>query len=64
MTLLGNTYVSYLMEHPMRARELDDLAGLVAQVPVRRVTHPRDLSRVSRPCAAILADCESLGCTA
>ena len=64
LALLGNTYVSYLLEKPMRAQEFEDLASLNVNVPVRRVALPRDLSDVSGLCSAILADCESLACTA
>lgn len=64
VALLGNTYVSYFLEHQMRARELEDLAALIAHVPLRRVRHARNLSGVQRLCDAILSDCELLGCTA
>ena len=64
LELLANTYVSYLLEHRMRAREFEDLAALAAHVPLRRVRHPRNLADVRALCDAILRDCESLACTA
>ena len=64
VALLGNTYGSYLLEHQMRARELEDLAALIAHVPLRRVRHARNFSGVHRLCEAILSDCELIGCTA
>ena len=64
LALLGNTYMSYLLESPMRRREFEDLSALAADVPVRSVTYPRDLRQVSRVCSTILADWETLGCTA
>jgi hypothetical protein len=64
MALLGNTYVSYLLESQMRAREFEDLAALIAHVPLRRVRYVRNFSGVHALCDAILADCERLACTA
>ena len=64
LALLGNTYVSYLLESGMRARELEDLAALIEDVPVRRVALPRGFAGITALCSAILADCEALACTA
>ena len=64
MGLLANTYVSYLLEPRMRAREFEDLVALIARVPLRRVRHSRNLADVQALCDAILRDCESLACTA
>lgn len=64
MTLIANTYVSYLLDHAMREREFDMLGQLVAHIPVRRVIPPADARQLSRLCAHILTDFEAHRCTA
>jgi hypothetical protein len=64
LALLGNTYVSYLLDNGRRESELNDLGALIAEVPVRRISFARDFSALPALCSAILADCESLACTA
>ena len=64
MTLIANTYVSYLLDPTMREREFDMLGQLVAGVPVRRVILPADARQLSRLCAHILTDYEAHRCTA
>jgi hypothetical protein len=64
MTLIANTYVSYLLDPTMREREFDMLGQLVANVPVRRIIPHADSRQLSRLCAHILADYEAHRCTA
>jgi hypothetical protein len=42
MELVGNTYVNYLLDRSMRAREFELLGRLVRHVPVRRVVQHGD----------------------
>jgi hypothetical protein len=64
LTLLANTYVRYLLDSTMRAREFATLGRLVSEVPVRRVVSLAGSANASRLCISILEDCEALGCTA
>jgi hypothetical protein len=64
LSLLGNTYVSYLLENRMRAREFEDLVSVAVDVPIRRVSYSRQFAHVPGLCSAIRADCEAFGCTA
>lgn len=56
MTLVANTYVNYLLDRDMRAREFDVLSRLLAGVPVRRVRPAADPSKVFALCECIAAD--------
>ena len=56
VTFVANTYVNYLLEVPMRAKEFAALSRLVERVPVRRVTPHVDPDRLLRLCHAILED--------
>jgi hypothetical protein len=60
-TLVANTYVNYLLDADMRAREFEALSRLIAQVPVRRVTPIADTSKVFVLCETISADASQLG---
>ena len=46
-TLVGNTYVSYLLDAAMRADEFVVLSRVLATVPLRRVTPHADPDRLS-----------------
>jgi hypothetical protein len=50
MTLLGNTYCSYLIDGPMRANEFDLLSRIARQVPVRELTFGDGLAHLPRLC--------------
>jgi hypothetical protein len=52
--LSANTYVNYLLDKPMRAREFAQLCGLVEQVPVRSLVPHADGNRIPDLCDAIL----------
>jgi hypothetical protein len=56
VTLVGNTYMSTLLDRSIRATEFDFLADLLDHVPVRRVTPHTDPSRVQELCDLILDD--------
>ena len=55
MTLVGNSYGSYLLDARLRAAEFDSLSRLAAQVPVAGLALGRDLGRVRAACAALAA---------
>lgn len=59
-TLLANTYVGYVLDAAMRLQEFSTLGRLASDVPVRMILPPDDPARL---CAAIIEDCEALGCT-
>ncbi|MBM2812537.1 MAG: HPr kinase [Chloroflexi bacterium] len=54
--LSANTYVNYLLDGPMRAREFNLLCRLVEQVPVRSVVAHADGNRIPALCDAIMRD--------
>lgn len=56
MSLVANTYTSYLLDKAMRAREFRTLGRVLKRVPVRRVVPHADPSRLSRLCAVIRDD--------
>jgi hypothetical protein len=64
MTLVGNTYVNYLLDGEMRRREFDLLSRVVASVPVRRVFPTANPSDVFGLCEAIVRDARQLGMAA
>ena len=56
MALVSDTYVTYLLERELRAREFDVLGRLVQAVPVRRAVPSADFSRICELCEAIVDD--------
>ena len=60
VALLGNTYMNHLPDQAMRRSEFYVLARLVAQIPIRRVRPPADISALSNLCQAIAADSTDL----
>jgi hypothetical protein len=54
--LVANTYVNYLLDRDMRAREFDVLSRVLAAVPVRRVRPIADSSKLFELCEMIAAD--------
>jgi hypothetical protein len=60
LTLLANTYVSYLVDGAMRRAEFSMLGHLATCVPVRHVTGSSDPARVSELCVRILEDWAAL----
>jgi hypothetical protein len=63
MTLVANTYVNYLLDRDMRAREFDVLSRLLAGVAVRRVRPAADSSKIFDLCESIAADAKQLALT-
>ena len=57
MSLVANTYTTYLLDKPMRAKEFELLGRLVERVPLRRVTPSADFERISELCDLITDDC-------
>jgi hypothetical protein len=60
LTLLANTYVSYLLDAAMRSEEFVALGRVATHVPVRHVTRSSDPARVSQLCLRILEDWAAL----
>jgi hypothetical protein len=60
ITLVSNTYVNYLLDGEMRAREFDVLSRVVAGVPVRRVRPVADSFKIFALCEVISADARQL----
>lgn len=56
ITLVGNTYVNYLLDENMRRTEFDVLSRVVSGIPVRRVRPPDNPSAILGLCSAITAD--------
>lgn len=56
LTLLGNTYVNYLLNPAMRAHEFDLLSRLAAAVPMRKVSPSSDPGQVAELCRRIAQD--------
>lgn len=60
ITLVANTYVNYLLDHDMRAREFDLLSRILTTVPLRRVWPAADSWAISALCETIAADATRL----
>jgi hypothetical protein len=60
ISLVGNTYASYLMDKQMRAREFELLGRLVKYVPVRRVVPHTNPALINRLCQTIVTDFDEL----
>lgn len=56
MSLVANTYATYLMDKTMRAREFEILNRVLNSVPVRRVTPHSDPRRIDELCQTIIED--------
>jgi hypothetical protein len=54
MSLIANTYATYLMDKEMRAREFEILQRVLNSVPVKRVTPHSDPARIGSLCQTIL----------
>jgi hypothetical protein len=60
MELVGNTYVNYLLDRTMRAREFELLSKLIRSVPVRRVVPHKDPACLPALCQTILEDFQGI----
>lgn len=56
LALLSHSYGSRFQEPAMRAKELQILAGLVARMPVRRLSPPASPRKLGEVCEAIVND--------
>ena len=56
MSLVANTYATYLMDKTMRAREFEILNRVLNSVPVKRVTPHSDPRRIGELCQTIIED--------
>jgi hypothetical protein len=61
ISLVANTYATYLMDRTMRAREFEVLGRVLKSVPIRRVTPHSDPARIGELCQTITED---FGCIA
>lgn len=60
MTLVSDTYITYLLDLARRAREFELLGRLVANVPLRQVTPHADIRRISDLCRLVIDDFRSI----
>ena len=56
MSLVANTYATYLMDKTMRAREFEVLGRVLESVPIKRVTPHSDPARIGELCQTIIED--------
>ena len=56
MSLIANTYASYLMDRQMRAREFELLDRVLKSVPIKKITPHSDPARISTLCRTIVED--------
>ena len=54
MSLIANTYATYLMNRQMRAREFAVLQRIVSSVPIKQITPHADPARIDQLCNTIL----------
>ncbi|MEE9606231.1 MAG: hypothetical protein V3U03_00725 [Myxococcota bacterium] len=54
--LLTHSYVGYLQDSAMRAREFERLAGLAARVPVRRLRRSAAAAQIGELCELVVRD--------
>jgi hypothetical protein len=54
MSLIANTYATYLMDKTMRAREFEIFRRVLNSIPVKRVTPHSDPARIGGLCQTIL----------
>lgn len=60
MTLIANTYATYLLDKAMRAQEFELVGRLVNTTPLRRATPHVDMASLSDLCEVILDDFQAL----
>jgi hypothetical protein len=64
VTLLGHSYVHYLMDRAQRVHEFESLSRLVTQIPVRRLARPHSARFAAALRDRILEGGEPIRCTA
>jgi hypothetical protein len=60
MSLIANTYATYLLDKAMRAREFTFLSQLIKKIPIRKVTPNADAAHIPALCRLIIDDFENL----
>ena len=63
VSLIANTYATYLMDKTMRAREFDLLGRVLKSIPVRKVVPHTDPALISNLCKTIITDFAKLEST-
>jgi hypothetical protein len=63
ITLIANTYTTYLLDREQRAHEFRVLSRLVQSVPVRKVRRPANATYLPQLCDVILEDFRRLSST-
>jgi hypothetical protein len=56
MSIVADTYATYLLDRDRRAKEFDFIMRLVEAVPVRRLRRGDDLAAAARTCEIVAAD--------
>lgn len=56
MSLVANTYATYLMDKTMRAREFEILNRVLNSVPIKRITPHSDPRHIGELCQTIISD--------
>jgi hypothetical protein len=56
MSLIANTYATYLMDRRMRAREFELLNRVLKTVPIRKITPHTDSTQIGQLCRTIVED--------
>ncbi len=59
MSLVAESFATYLLDRQMRASEFDFIGRLVEAIPVRRLHRGNDWSALERACDLVVADVES-----
>lgn len=62
MSLVANTYATYLMDKTMRAREFEILGRVLQSVPIKRITPHSDPARIGALCQTIIEDFRCTAC--
>jgi hypothetical protein len=60
LSLVANTYINYLLEPPMRAREFEILGQVLMSVPLRQVIPHKEIRYLSALCDIIIKDFHAL----
>jgi hypothetical protein len=60
ISLIANSYMTYLLDNHMRMEEFKSLARVVNRIPLRKVTPPMDPTYLPKLCKAILDDFRAL----
>lgn len=56
LALVANSYATYVLDREMRRQEFELISRLLQAVPVRRITSPSDMSRLTELCKSVVND--------